>query len=151
MLGISKILTAGLLLGLLAASCSKSLEDKLTGTWQLESATKRISTGSSPFNTGYESGRFHLDENGLATYIEGIDTLTGYWKAGKHNKGIYNNSSGSWQSRDMRFLLINISNTSLHRTLEWRFDDISLYNGNRSLRAEQYTLGHDRIYVFKKR
>jgi len=148
---IIAVLTAGLFIGSLFSSCSKSLEDRITGHWKLEGATRRISTGTSELRTGYEDGIFHLDENGLATYIEGTDTLSGYWRAGKHNKGIYNNSEGSWQARDMRYLLISVSNTFLHRTLEWRFDDIDFHSNNRGLRAEQYTLGFDRIYEFKKR
>jgi hypothetical protein len=144
-------ITAGLIMGVLFSSCSKSLEDRITGFWKLEEATRRVSSGTSVFRTGYEEGIFHLDENGLATYIEGSDTLSGYWRAGKHTKGIYNNSEGTWQARDMRFLLINVSNTFLHRTLEWRFDDIDFHSNNRGLRAEQYTLGFDRIYEFKKR
>lgn len=145
------VMAAGLFIGTLASSCSKSLENKLTGSWKLDVATKRLTIGSSPFLTGYESGLFHLDDNGLATYIDGTDTLNGYWKAGKHNKGIYNNKDGTWQARDMHFMVISVSNSLLHRSLEWRFDDISLYNDNRSLRGEQYTLGYDRIYEFKKR
>ena len=111
------VLTAGLLIGFLFTSCSKSLEDRMTGHWKLEEATRRVSSGTSAFRTGYEEGIFHLDENGLATYIEGTDTLSGYWRAGKHNKGIYNNSEGSWQARDMRYLLISVSNTLLHLSL----------------------------------
>ncbi len=145
------VVTAGLCVGMLFTSCSKSLEDRLVGTWKLEEATRRVSSGTSVFRTGYEEGIFNLDENGLATYIEGNDTLSGYWKAGKHNKGIYNNSEGSWQARDMRFLMISVSNSLLHRSLEWRFDDIDFHSNNRGLRAEQYTLGFDRIYEFKKR
>lgn len=133
------------------SSCSKTLEDRMTGTWKLEEANRRIATGTSPFRTGYEEGLFRLDDNGLATYIEGADTLSGYWRAGKHNKGIYNNSEGTWQARDMRYLLISVSNTQLHRTLEWKFDDIEFHSHNKGLRAEQYTLGFDRIYEFKKR
>lgn len=144
------VLTAGLFLGVLFTSCAKSLEDRMTGTWKLEKASKRLSTGTSVFHTGYEDGIFHLDESGLATYIENSDTLSGYWKAGKHNKGIYNNAEGSWQARDMRFLVINVTNSFLHRSLEWRFDDIDFHSNNRGLRAEQYTLGFDRIYEFKK-
>lgn len=143
---------AGLLfIGGAFSSCSKNLEDRMTGTWKLEEATRRLSNGTSLFRTGYEDGLFKLDDNGLATYIEGSDTLTGYWRAGKHNKGIYNNNEGSWQARDMRFLQISVSNTNIHRTLEWKFDDIEFHSHNRGLRAEQYTLGFDRIYEFKKR
>lgn len=143
---------AGLLfIGGIFTSCSKNLEDRMTGTWKLEEATRRVASGTSPFRTGYEDGLFRLDDNGLATYIEGSDTLTGYWRAGKHNKGIFNNNEGTWQARDMRYLLISVSNSLLHRTLEWRFDDIEFHSHNKGLRAEQYTLGFDRIYEFKKR
>ena len=113
---IIAVVTAGLFIGSLFSSCSKSLEDRITGHWKLEGATRRISTGTSELRTGYEDGIFHLDE-----------------------------------ARDMRYLLISVSNTFLHRTLEWRFDDIDFHSNNRGLRAEQYTLGFDRIYEFKKR
>lgn len=145
------VITLAIVTGGILSSCSKSLENRLSGTWDLEVASKRLSAGTVPFTSGYENGIFHLDDNGQARYVEGTDTLTGYWRAGKHNKGIFSNDDGTWQARDMRFLLINVSNTLLHRSLEWRFDDIHLYNNGKSLRTEQFALGHDRVYEFKKR
>ncbi len=148
---IIAVIAVGLFTGAFFSSCTKSLENRLSGTWDLDVASKRLSSGTVPFTTGYENGIFHLDDNGQASYVEGTDTLTGYWRAGKHNKGIFSNDDGTWQARDMRYLLINVSSSLLHRSLEWRFDDIHLYNNGKGLRTEQFALGHDRVYEFKKR
>ncbi|MBI5372466.1 MAG: hypothetical protein HZA79_10630 [Sphingobacteriales bacterium] len=135
----------------MVSSCSKDLEDRLVGNWKLKIAWKSQPSGASELYTGYENGLFHLENNGKASYTEGTDTLTGYWKAGKHNKGIYNNSEGHWESRNMQFLLINIEDRQQIRRLEWRFDDFDQKNDGRTIRAVQYTLGYDRIYEFERR
>ncbi len=133
------------------SSCSKDLEDRLLGNWKMRKAWKSQLNGASELFTGYESGLFHLENNGKASYTEGADTLMGYWKAGKHNKGVYNNNKGQWESRDMRFLQINIVNREQTRRLEWRFDDFDLNDNGGTIRAVQFTLGYDRIYEFERR
>lgn len=135
----------------MVSSCSKDLEDRLVGNWKLKTAWKSQPSGTSELRTGYEQGLFHLENNGKASYTEGTDTLVGYWKAGKQNKGIYNNSEGHWESRNMQFLLLNMEDRQQTRRLEWRFDDFDLKNDGRIIRAVQYTLGYDRFYEFEKR
>lgn len=142
---------AGLLLLLTLGACSKDLEDRLEGKWQLVEATRRLQTGTSAFNPGFGDGIFQLNSDGSATYIEETDTLTGFWKADKHTKGFYNNAEGTWQSRGMRFLQINVTNTTIHRSLDLKFDDLYFHHDRSAFRAEQYNLGFDRYYEFRRR
>lgn len=134
-----------------AVSCSKNLEDRLEGKWQMVESTRRLQSGISAFNSGFDQGLFYLNADGSALYVESGDTLSGYWKAANHTKGFYNNSSGTWQSRGMRYLQINVNNNSLHRSLDLKFDDIFFHNDRDAFRAEQYSLGFDRYYEFRRR
>jgi hypothetical protein len=144
-----------LLLSLLAtslifSSCSKTLEDRLIGSWQLEDAWRRVFLGKEHFQTGYESGTFTFMENGDATYTSPTDTLTGYWRSGRHTSSYYN-SNGDYESRSMKYLRISLVNFQQNRRLEWDFDDFHFRDGWQEIRAEQYSLSNDRVYEFERR
>lgn len=135
---------------LFLVSCRKNLENRMTGTWKLTSSYKKISTGVSETLTGYEAGYFRLENDGRAYYIEGADSMTGTWKTDKQYKGYYNNNTGFWETRHMRFLQFNLYNDSRFRPIEWRFDDFFLRQDGNSFRGEQYALGYDRYYEFRR-
>lgn len=132
-------------------SCRKSIDDRVTGSWQLEEAWKRGLFGRDYFQTGYESGVFTLSENGNAVYIEGNDTLTGYWRSDRENRRYYNSGNGEWETRSMRYLRMNFVNFQQNRRIEWEFDDFNFRNNWRTIRAEQYWYSNDRVYEFRRR
>lgn len=132
-------------------SCSRSLEDRLVGNWQIEDAWRQVFLGKDHFLTGYESGIFTFMENGNATYISSTDTLTGYWRSDRYNNTYYNSGSGDWETRSMKYLRISLVNFQQNRRLEWDFDDFNFRNGSGRIRAEQYSLSNDRVYEFGRR
>ncbi len=140
-----------LLLGftLFFLSCSKSLEDRLIGSWKLENAWRKQLFGRDYFTTGYENGVFKLLENGEAIYASSTDTLKGFWRSDRHNLGYYN-SSGDWETRSMKYLRIDLVNFQQNRRLQWEFDDFSFRNNWNTIRAEIYSLSNDRIYEFER-
>lgn len=129
-------------------SCSKSLEDRLIGSWKLQDAYRRVFLGRDHFLTGYEAGTFTLYENGSASYTSPADTLTGYWRSDDYTSDYYNGSSGQWESKSMRYLRLNLKNFQQNKFIEWDFDDFHFRNGWREIRAEQYSLSNDRVYEF---
>lgn len=133
------------------SSCSKSLEDRIIGSWQLKSAWRKEFFGRDYFTTGYESGVFKFMENGNATYINGTDTLNGYWRSDRYNNRYYNRSSSEWETRSMKYLRINLVNFQQNRRIEWEFDDFSFRNNWSNIKAEQYSLSNDRVYEFERR
>lgn len=137
-----------LLLSLVLFSCSKSYEDRLIGSWKLEDAYRKVFLGRDHFTTGYEDGVFTFLENGNATYTSISDTLRGYWRADNYNHSYYNNGTGQWDSRYMRYLRLHLVNFAQNNFLEWEFDDFSFKNGHRTIKAEQYSLSNDRVYEF---
>ncbi len=144
-----------LLLSLLANSfifsaCSKTYEDRIVGSWQLEDAWRQVFLGRDHFQTGYESGIFTFMENGDATYTSNADTMTGYWRSDRYNNGYYN-SNGEWETRTMKYLRISLVNFQQNRRLEWEFDDFHFRDGWQEIRAEQYSLSNDRVYEFERR
>lgn len=145
------ILLPSTVIVLLLFSCSKSLEDRLIGNWQLEDAWKRVFLGRDHFQTGYESGIFTFMENGDASYASNTDTLTGFWRANNYTNSYYNSSTDQWESRQMRRLRISLVNFQQNRRLEWEFDDFSFKNDWEKIKAEQYSLSNDRIYEFGRR
>ena len=140
-----------LLLGftLLFSSCSKSIEDRLIGSWKLENAWRKQLFGRDYFTTGYENGVFKLLENGEAFYASSTDTLKGFWRSDRHNLGYYNNN-GDWETRSMKYLRIDLVNFQQNRRLQWEFDDFSFRNNWNNIRAEIYSLSNDRIYEFER-
>jgi len=132
-------------------SCSKSLEDRLIGSWQLEDAWKRVFLGRDHFQTGYESGIFTFMENGAASYTSNTDTLTGFWRANNYTNSYYNSSTDQWESRQMRRLRISLINFQQNRWLEWEFDNFSFKNDWGRIKAEQFSLGYDKVYEFGRR
>jgi len=132
------------------SSCSKSFEDRIIGSWQLEGAWRRELFGRDYFQTGYESGIFTFMDNGNATYTSSTDTMTGYWRSDRYNNGYYN-SNGDWETRSMKYLRINLANFQQNRCLEWEFDDFSFRNNWTGIRTEQYSLSNDRVYDLKRR
>ena len=62
-------------------SCSKDIEERITGTWKLQDVYRKKAFSKEHTTTGYETGLFIFQSNGDAVYINGNDTLTGYWKA----------------------------------------------------------------------
>ena len=140
-----------LVTSLVLSSCSKSLEDRFIGSWQLKSAWRRQFIGRDYFQTGYENGTFTFLDNGNATYTTGTDTLTGFWQSDRYNNNYYNNSSGQWETRSMKYLRISLVNFLQNRRLEWEFDDFSFRNSWQGIRAEQYSLSNDRVYDFERK
>jgi hypothetical protein len=136
---------------LLLTSCSKSLEDRLVGTWELKRAWRQQLFGRDYFQTGYENGRFTFLENGDATYTSTTDTLKGFWRSDRYTNDYYNGSSGQWESRSMKYLRISLSNFQQNVRLEWEFDDFRFRDTWREIRAEQYSLSNDRIYEFERK
>ena len=127
-----------LLIGsLFFTSCSKSLEDRIVGTWKLNSAWRQKLFGRDYFTTGFESGLFRFDENGNASYTSSTDTLTGYWRSDRYTNSYYN-SSGQWETTSMKYLRINLVNYQQNKRLEWDFDDFHFRDGWKGISAMQY-------------
>jgi hypothetical protein len=147
----TKTLVSILLVSLFFSSCSKTLEDRLIGSWQLNSAWRQQLFGRDYFQTGYESGIFTFMENGEATYISTSDTLNGYWHTDRYNEDYYNNSNGQWESRSLKYLQINLVNFQQNKRLEWEFDDFNFKNGWEKIKVQQFSLSYDRIYEFERR
>ncbi len=135
----------------LLSSCSKSIDDRIVGSWQLENAWKQRLFDRDYFQTGYENGTFTFMDNGSATYLEGNDTLTGYWRSDRRNYRYYNSGSGEWETRSMRYLYISLINFQQNRRLEWEFDDFHFKNNWQKIRAEQYWFSNDRVYEFRRK
>jgi hypothetical protein len=135
----------------LFSSCSKDIDDRIIGSWQLENAWKQKLFNRDYFQTGYENGIFTFSENGNATYIDGSDTLTGYWRSDRQNRRYYNSGSGEWETRYMWYLHISLVNFQQNKRLEWEFDDFHFRNDWRTIRAEQYWYSNDRVYEFRRR
>ena len=135
---------------LLFTSCTKSIEDKLIGNWKLDDAYRKVLFGRDHFTTGYEPGVFTFEENGNARYTSSTDTLTGYWRADYYPYRYYNSSSNSNESRTLRYLRLRLVNFQQNRFIEWEFDDFNFRNSRRMIRAEQYSIGSDRVYEFVK-
>jgi len=147
----TKTLVSILLVSLFFSSCSKTLEDRLIGSWQLTSAWRQQLFGRDYFQTGYESGIFTFMENGEATYISTSDTLKGYWHADRYNEEYYNNGTGQWESRSLKYLQINLVNFQQNKRLEWEFDDFNFKNDWEKIKAQQFSLSYDRIYEFERK
>jgi hypothetical protein len=126
------------------SACSKRIEDRIVGSWKLRSSYKQQLFDRDHFNTGYESGVFTFNENGNASYISSIDTLTGYWSADK-----YTVTTGS-ETKSMRQLRIELVNFLRNRYLFWEFDDFNFRNTWKTIRAEEYGLSYNRIYEFER-
>jgi len=121
--------------------CSKRLEDRIVGSWKLQSSYKQKAFDRDHFTTGYESGVFTFNDNGTATYASSTDTLTGNWHADKYYSG---GSEGS----QLRHLKIEMVNFLQNRFLFWEFDDFSFRNSWQTIRAEEFSLSYSRIYEF---
>lgn len=146
-----KLYSLLLLTVVLFFSCSKNLEESLTGNWQLTRAWKQQLFGRDYFQTGYENGTFTFMDNGNASYVNGADTLTGFWRAYRYNDNFYNSGSGEWENRSNKYLRISLANYPRNLRLEWEFDDFNFRDHRNEIRAEQFTLGNSRIYQFEKR
>lgn len=131
---------------LFVSGCSKNLEDRLIGSWQMKQAWRQQLVGRDYFQTGYENGIFTFSENGDASFTGNGDTLTGYWRADRYNQTYYNNGTGDPESRSMKFLRISVVNFQQNRRIELEFDDFRFRDNWQEIRAEQYSLGNDRIY-----
>ena len=131
-------------------SCSKSLEDRIVGSWQLEDAWRQVFLGKEHFQTGYESGIFTFIENGDASYVSATDTLTGYWRSDRYTNSYYN-SNGEWESKTMKYLRLSLVNFAQNKRIEWNFDDFHFRDSWQEIRAEQYSLSNDRVYEFERR
>lgn len=145
------LLLSSLALSLFFSSCSKSLEDRLIGSWQLESSWRKQFLGRDYFQTGYESGIFTFMENGNASYVSSTDTLTGFWRSDRYNNRYFDNNTGQWEYRSMKYLRIDLVNFQQNTRIEWEFDDFSFRNTWQGIRAEQYSLSNDRVYEFRRR
>lgn len=133
---------------LLFTSCSKNIEDRLAGNWRLEGAYRQQFFGRDYFTTGYENGIFTLLENGSATYISNADTMNGYWQADNYNSNFYNNNTGQWENRSMRYLRLYLQNFVQNKFIDWQFDDFKFKRNWGEIKAEQYSLRNDRVYEF---
>lgn len=132
-------------------SCSKNMEDRLIGSWELRQAWRQELFGRDYFQTGYENGVFTFSENGDATYIGNGDTLTGFWRADRYTRTNYNNGSGEYETRGGKYLRISLANVLRNIRLEWDFDDFRFRDNWQEIRAEQFSLSNDRIYEFQRR
>jgi hypothetical protein len=142
------LLLASALLFLFFSSCSKSIEDRLIGNWRLDESYRKTFFGRDHFLTGYEDGIFTFYENGNAAYISSTDTLNGYWRADNYTNNYYNNTSGQYESRGMRYLRLNLRNFLQNKFIDWQFDDFNFRKGWSEIKAEQYSLSNDRVYEF---
>lgn len=133
------------------SSCSKNLEDRLIGSWELKRAWRQQLFGRDYFTTGYENGIFTFMENGDATYISTTDTLSGFWRADRYNSYYYNAGTGQTENRTMKYLRLSLINFQQNKRLEWEFDDFRFRDGWQEIRAEQYSLSNDRIYEFARK
>lgn len=133
------------------SSCSKSLEDRLTGSWEIKRAWKQRFLDRDYFQTGYEGGTFTFSENGDATYTNGTDTMTGYWRSDRYTDYWYNSSSGTHESKVMKYLHINLVNYQQNIRLEWEFDDFHFKDSWHEIKAEQFSLSNDRVYEFERK
>lgn len=132
------------------SSCSKSIEDRLIGSWKVDQAYRKVFLGRDYFQTGYEDGVFTFSENGDASYVSPTDTLTGSWRADRYSSGYYN-SSGNWESQSMRHLRINLVNFVRNKVLNWEFDDFNFRNTWQRIKADQFSLSNDRVYEFVRK
>lgn len=137
-----------LLFILFLSACTKSVEDRLVGSWRLHESYRKVFFGRDHFQTGYEDGVFTFMENGSATYTSSTDTLNGNWRADNYNSSYYNNGTSQWESRSMRYLRLTLRNYLQNKSIDWEFDDFSFRNGWRTIKAEQYSLSNDRVYEF---
>lgn len=132
-------------------SCSKTLEDRLTGRRELKRAWKQRFLERDYFQTGYEGGIFTLLENGDATCINGTDTLRGYWRSDQYSNNWYNSNSGNREDRTMKYLRLRLMDFQQNIRLEWDFDDFRFRDNWDKIRAEQFSLSNDRIYEFERK
>lgn len=139
------------LLVFIFSSCSKSLEDRLTGSWEIKRAWKQRFLDRDYFQTGYEGGTFTFNENGDASFVKGADTMTGFWRSDRYTDYWYNSGSGRNESRTMKYLRINLVNYRQNIRLEWDFDDFHFKDSWHEIKAEQYSLSNDRIYEFERK
>lgn len=129
------------------SSCSKNLEDRITGKWKLNSTYRRVFLGRDYFETGYSSGVFTFNENGTASYISNTDTLNGQWSADRYTRGGYN-SNGDWDNQSYKYLRIYMANFQRNKFIDWEFDDFHFRNSWDCIRATQFSLSSDRVYEF---
>ena len=133
------------------SSCSKTLDDRIPGNWQLSRSWKQGLFDRDYFQTGYENGVFTFMDNGNATYTSATDTLTGYWRTGRYVNNYYNSGSGRWEDASMKYLEIYLVNFQQNKLLNWRFDDFHFRDTWHEIRAEQYSVGRDRVYEFDRK
>ena len=142
------ILPSLVLAVLFFSSCSKNLEDRLIGSWKLNSSYRQKAFGRDHFTTGFESGVFTLNENGSAKYVSATDTLTGNWYSDRYTNSWYNGND--YESRSMKYLRIHLVNFQRNEFLDWEFDDFIFRNSWQQIKAEQYSLSNDRVYEFQR-
>jgi len=133
---------------LFLSSCTKNIEDRLTGSWKLVASYRQRTFGRDHFTTGYEDGVFTLNENGSARYTSSTDTLTGNWYSDRYTNTYYNGND--YESKSMKYLRIQLVNFQRNEFLDWEFDDFIFRNNWRQIKADQYTLGSDRVYEFQR-
>lgn len=129
---------------LIFSSCSKTYEDRLVGQWKLNTSYRQRLFDRDYFQTGYESGVFTFNENGMAVYTSTTDTLNGYWSADSYSQSYYNNG----ESQTYRHLRLNLIDFTRNKFLDWDFDDFSFRNDFDRIRALQFSLSSDIIYEF---
>jgi len=144
------LLLLSLLISFFLSSCSKDIEDRLVGNWQLENAWRKELFGRDYFTTGYESGVFTFMENGDATYTSPIDTLQGFWRLKRYSSSYYD-GNGDLQSRALNSLRISLINFQQNRFIDLEFDNFDFRNGGQEIKAEQFSTGRDRVYEFERR
>lgn len=130
------------------SSCSKTIEDRVTGKWKLTGAYKDKLFNNDYFLTGYEAGLFEFSENGNAVYIDGRDTLKGTWDADRYTNNYYNSGSGQYETRSFRSLHIYLINFTQNKFLNWEFDDFNFKNDWKKIKAREFSLSNDKVYEF---
>lgn len=132
-------------------SCSKNLEDRVTGSWELTQSWRQQLFGRDYFQTGYENGVFTFMENGEASFVGNGDTLTGFWRTARYNRDRFNSNTGDNDYEPAKYLRLDLADFSNNRRLVWDFDDFSFQDTWQQLRARQNSLSNDRIYVFRRK
>lgn len=131
-------------------SCSKKLDERLTGNWKLHASYKKGLFNRDYFQTGYEAGIFTFSENGSATFVDNIDTLSGYWRSDFYTRRQYDAADDDYDTKILKYLEIYLVNFNSNKIIHWKFDDFDFKNNRKRIKAVEFSLGRDRYFEFIK-
>lgn len=143
-----KIFTLTMISSFIFYSCNKHIEERITGNWKLEQVYLKKAFSKENIVSGYEAGVFTFLENGDARYVNGSDTLSGYWKAKTRSNTTYNAATGNTETSSAYTLKISLINFVQNKRLEWEFDDFDFKDQARRLRGQEHLISHFRVYEF---